>query len=415
MKIYNMKELLDALKEGREEGHTTDAAFGRALDREYIRNYLAGHGKKAERMKELAAGFARKEIKSLRYSAYAQFDTTGERNDYQDMYFEHRDRMSVMGMCAWLFERESDYRETEDILWAVCEESTWCLPAHLGGRSLEYIRETGCVFQNGKIQPGLGSQRHKLDLFSCETARDMAEILYLTGNAISPFVRKRAMEEITERVFSQYMAFGRMPHFEVDQSNWSAVCGGSVGVAALFLIEEEEMLAPVIQRALSDLDVFISSYGKDGICREGVGYWNYGFYNFSYLAWFLRERTGGRIDLFKEPEVKQAAFFPSRAFLYENSCVNFSDCENRGGCAKDLCGFLKEMYPDMPEITGLAVPEVPGGSRNIPITLRKVIWPEGNTARKFRERSDYFPDAEWLISCRYWRGRAMSCAIRGGE
>lgn len=408
MRIPNMLELVNAL-------NTPLTVFSAADDRAAVEKYLTEHAADAEQMKELAARYQKEPIGALRFETYRQFDTTGERNDYQGEYFPRRDRLEVMTMCCYLFGEEQYLKEAENCIWAICDEYTWCLPAHLGGKSLEIqplLQKSG--EKDGLIKPYEYSHRNLLDLFACETARQLAETLRLLGDRLDPLVRRRAVTDIIDRVFEQYLAFNQVQHFEINLSNWSAVCGGSLGVAALYLIESPEQLAPVIQRVISDLDVFIGSYGEDGIGREGVGYWNYGFYNFCYFACLLRERTAGKLDLFRDDKVKKAAFFPVNAFLYRNYGVNFSDCREQGTCQEEVLQCLMSVYPDMPAPTVLCE-SGNGGSRSTPITLRKLFWSGGKKGEDFRERSEYYENAGWLVSCVKSGDTAFSFVIKGGH
>ena len=43
---------------------------------------------------------------------------------------------------------------------------------------------------------------------------------------------------------------------------------------------------------------YLSGFGEDGYCSEGLGYWGYGFGHYLYLAQILYDFTEGRIDLF---------------------------------------------------------------------------------------------------------------------
>ena len=413
MRIPNMLEIMQALAAGRAQGHTAHTAFAAADDRAAVDAYLLAHPDKAEAMRAEAEAYAARPIASLRFETYRQFDTTGARNDYQDEYFEHRRRLHTVCMCAYLF-GDAYLQEAENIIWAICDEYTWCLPAHLHGQSLALLpNDRRAEAADGTIHPFAYPHPHDLDLFACETARELAELMRLLGDRLHPLVRHRAVTAIIDRVFSQYLTFNSIHHFEVDLSNWSAVCGGSLGVAAIYLMEADAQLAPVVQRVLSDLDVFLASYGQDGIGREGIGYWNYGFVNFCQFADLLKERTGGLLNLFEDEKVKSLAFFPARAFVYKDYCVNFSDCHSQASCAPELLSLLRAQYPDMPLPTALSVPSRPH-PRAGHITLRGIFWGGVAPQPPFRARSDFFPDAGWLVSCTEHAQRCFSFIAKGG-
>lgn len=411
MRIPNLLEISSAIK------GAAARPFAVMEDHTKKKAYIERHPGRLRYLRERAEGYRNRPIPALRFGDYREFDTNGSRDAFQEEYFDRRKRLNVMCMAYHFWGEGWCLQEAEDVIWAICGEFSWCLPAHFGGRSLECIREPQKArVRDGKVWSYEVSQGHCLDLFACETARELAEALRILGDAAAPLVRQWAVEEITERVFSPYLSFNAAFHFEVDQSNWSSVCGSSIGMAALYLIEEPMLLAPVLQRVISDLDVFLSSYGEDGIGLEGVGYWHYGFYNLVCFADMLKERSSGRLDLFREEKVRKVAFFPAAAYLYRDTCVNFSDCQAKSPCQRELLYYLKNVYPDMPVPTALAAEDTAPEAMKQVLSLREIYWsgPE-LTGEPFLERTEYEPDAQWLISCSRLCGRAVSFVIKGGS
>lgn len=413
MKIPNLLELTTALI-------SRPRPFAGLDDRRRIEEYLQREPERAAELKHRAQLFIEQPLISIRFQKYKEFDTTGGREAFQEEYFGHRKRLNVMVMAYLLFGDEKYLQEAEDAIWAICDEYTWCLHAHLNGRSLDCLNAGGQVGEkDGKVTSydDVSHDRH-LDLFACETAKDLAESLRILGAGITPIVRHRAVREITRRVFVPYLEFNRIFHFELDLSNWSAVCGGSIGMAALYLIDDQRMLAPVLQRVISDLDVFIASYGDDGIGLEGIGYWHYGFSNFVYFADLLREATAGKINLFHDEKVKKVAFFPAAAYLYKDCCVNFSDCRFQYPCMREVLARLLDIYPDMPVPTAYNLPPVRESLKTV-MALREIFWEGGRAAKakapQFRDRRDYYPDAQWLVSGSRVQDHVFSFVIKGGN
>ena len=411
MKIPNLLEIRQALLLGKEEGHLADGTFSILKERGKVEQFLAAHPRQCERLREAAEHPL--PLNALTYRLYRQFDTEGKRQEYEGVYFARRERMKLLTLCGYFYQDVKYYEELQDVIWEICNEYTWCLPAHLGGTSLTYLPSQEQVsIQNGKIVPYPYPHRHRLDLFACETAKELAETLRAAGESIAENVRDRVVSEIADRVFSQYLTFNSLHGFETDVSNWSAVCGASIGIAALYLMDEPELLAPVIQRVISDLDVFVGSYGEDGIGREGVEYWDFGFSNFCMFADLLKERTGGRLNLFADEKVKRMAYFPSRAYVFQDHCINFSDCEDHCSINRALLAYLKAQYPDMPAPTLCSVPEWENMEK-LP-ALRDIFWTYEWNAPEFAERSEFFEDTQWLISCQNTTEGSRSFVIKGG-
>ncbi|MDQ0723121.1 hypothetical protein QF049_004382 [Paenibacillus sp. W4I10] len=163
-------------------------------------------------------------------------------------------------------------------MWNVCGEYTWCLPAHLG---------TGEVGQvNGNI-----------DLFAAETVHMLAEIVTIHAERLDRLVIERIRFEAERRIFIPLYREQRKFHWQTADHNWSAVCGGCCGMAALLLLEDESTLQESISHTVSCMNAFLSGYGEDGGCAEGIGYWVYGFGYFTYYAEMLRQYSEGELDL----------------------------------------------------------------------------------------------------------------------
>jgi len=63
------------------------------------------------------------------YTLYREFERNGKRDDYQRVYFAKRSMLTraVMEMITG----DDSMRDViQDVLWSICEETTWVLPAH---------------------------------------------------------------------------------------------------------------------------------------------------------------------------------------------------------------------------------------------------------------------------------------------
>ena len=180
--------------------------------------------------------------------------------------------MSTFALLSFLQEQEENYLgELEDIIWAICNEHTRALPAHLGGKSLDVIIDKNIVNEQGKIESHPRKHRHSIDLFATETDFTLLEIISLLEQKLSSLVCYRAREEIYERIFKPYTELNNIFHWELLSMNWAAVYSGSIGAAAICLIEENDVLAAILQRVLNAMEIFLSGFGNDGSCREGLG------------------------------------------------------------------------------------------------------------------------------------------------
>ena len=122
-----------------------------------------------------------KPIESLRYSEFRMFKDTGNRSVYEGNYFLRRRALNTAALFSLIYPDEEKYIvKLMDIIYAMCDEYTWAIPA---------------------CQPVLeeNNDRH-LDLFSCETGFALAEIYTLLGDRLEPLIRDRIRVEFERRI-----------------------------------------------------------------------------------------------------------------------------------------------------------------------------------------------------------------------
>ncbi len=341
-------------------------------------------------------------IPVLPYSSFKLFHETGDREKAQSDpvtgYFPRRSRLHSFGQLAWLYGREEDIHELEDVIWAVCDEYTWSLPAHLkrGEGENAFIDK----LENGD---------YMVDLFAAETGDALAEIAFHLGDKLAPIVRKRIAHELEERIFSQVLqnTFGWMH----GTNNWATVCAGSVGMAAMYAIEDDEHLAEVLERILPACDSFLSGFSKDGACLEGIGYWGYGFSFFTNLADTLLQRTKGELDLFDHPLVPKIASFQQKCYFKGNRTVSFSDGSTHGKYTRTgLNCYLYRKYPEL--ITPPMQPIAGYGGSNWCNAFRTLLWAEELPAAEETYGCYPLPDAQWYICS---GAKDVGIAAKGGS
>ena len=275
-------------------------------------------------------------MESLPFTLFRGFWETGDRTPYEACYIAHRRRMNVFTAMALHEEDEIWISSLEDCLWAVCDEFTWALPAHI------YDRE--------EAAPSVIETT--VDLFAAETAFALSEIYALLKDRLSPLVRERVCLEIRRRVVGPYME----QNLTWAKNNWSAVCAGSVGSAMLLLGMEEEF-ERCKERLLTSMQLFLDSYLDDGCCLEGVLYWGYGFGYFCFFADLLRTYSHGAINLFANEKVRKIAAFRQKAYLNGDLILPFADAPHNLHYHIGINHFLAREYDEVtaPDIAYEAV------------------------------------------------------------
>lgn len=264
-------------------------------------------------------------LPQLTYRLFSEFERSGDREQYQRVYFGRRGTLSALVLTSLTLDEPDYWEALEDVIWEICNEYTWCLPAHLPANS------------------GISSTL-TVDLFAAETAHTLAEIICLLEGKLSKDIQLRVRMEVEKRVFEPVFASDQLLHWEVAAHNWASVCAGSVGMAAMLLVKDKERLEYIIRRMTAALECFLSGYGEDGGCAEGIGYWEYGFGYFIYFAEMLREHTNGSTDLIDCEKVRAIAAFPEAVYLSEGVFVNYSDSAEIMVIQPGLIRYLRNRF-----------------------------------------------------------------------
>lgn len=326
---------------------------------------------------------------SLPLSLFLEFERNGRREKYEQLYMENRRRLLVFLAMALWSEDKKWIQATEDAIWAVCDQYTWETPGHF---SLPVRFEDG---------------RTLIGLFAAETALSLCEAMYLLDDRLSDLVKARIAHEVRERVVEPFCE----KNIEWGADNWSAVCGGSCGMAAMYLGNEAEA-ETAIKKSLSYMETFLSSYLNDGACLEGPLYWEFGFGFFCMFASMVREYSNGKIDLFDDEKVKRIARFGENIYLEDNKVIPFSDSPHEHSFHPWLFGFLAKEYNICVPPMEYAVKFGDDKRCRIPFFLRDMFTENpSDTGENVKNGLTVYSESQWYIK----RNRKYLFAAKGGN
>ena len=273
-----------------------------------------------------------KDVPNLPATLYLEYRRMGNRSNYQNVWYERRKMLHCL-VLAECMEGKGRFLDTiADVVWAICEESSWTFPAHIGAQ---------------KAGSGLPDVTEPIvALFSAETASSLAWTVYLLKeqlDTVSPQICERAEREIDQRILTPYlerddfgwMAFrarsdGRRPN------NWNPWINSNVLAATLLIEKDEDRRLELTHKVLRCLDDFLVPYPSDGSCDEGPSYWGRaGAGVFDNLE-LLHSATYGRIDLYDDPAIREIGRFIYRAHITGDYFVCVGDCDARLDIDRDL-------------------------------------------------------------------------------
>ncbi len=328
-------------------------------------------------------------IEPVPFNLFKLFYTEGDRRRYEDLYFAKRGRLTTFALAVLLYGRCEDIEALEDAIWAICDEYTWVLPAHSA--------DLGNCFD-----------RNIVDLFAAETGFALAEISYLLSDKLDEKVNKRIADCVEERIFTPYLR--RRFGWETAEANWAAVCAGSVGAAFIYLAPDR--FDTVHARLIDTLKLFLKGFGEDGVCVEGIGYWDYGFGFFTYFSQLLYEFTHGDENLFELPICRKIALFQQNAFLRKNFTVSFSDGYQSWGFLPGLTQKLHDIYGDEISIPPMEYADYDDYCHRFPAYLRNFFWTDPNAVRCEKKVGEvFYPSAGWYLC----NNSKLSLAAKAGH
>ena len=260
---------------------------------------------------------------------FLDYSSNGNRDRWQNAEYPRRERIKMFTLAECLENRGRFLPPLESAIAALCAEPTWVLSAH-----------------DGKLKNFHGEESD-IDLGDSMVGLDLATADWLLGDRLSPATRQLIRTNLEHRVFAPYRqaaATGQLFWWMHGENNWNAVCLHGVTGAALTLIPSPAERAWYCALAEQNAEYYLGGFTSDGYCVEGLGYWNYGFGNYTFLAEALRQATGGHIDWLARPAVAAPALFGAQAEILNGIYPTIADSHPGGEPSDELMAFLNRRY-----------------------------------------------------------------------
>lgn len=359
-------------------------------------------------VRSVAEAAAESGLPELRARDILSFTRSGNRSDFEATH--HLRRRELVCLAAALArdaaepgidnlcERGELIDRIQDRLWAVCEESSWILSAHLWNNGL-----------SSELPP---PDIHMIDLAAAQTALTLCEVLYLSEEYLHPEIVDRVDYELEQRVFRPYLYRNNF-HWMTSYHNWNIVCHSSIAGAALYRGGSRYRSA-ILAKILQHAGRYIDGHDDQGSTPEGIMVWNYGFGHLCMLNDFLERWTGGELSMFRDQEekIRQIASFPGKIHLSGEAFVNFSDCDRTTRLSPLIFAYLHRRLGfdlSLPPYTGL---------KEHDYILRLLFTPQDSNVpwMAAHPKVAYFEGNQWLVA-RSDTGRTprVTIATKGGH
>ncbi len=259
-----------------------------------------------------------KEIPQVPATLLLEYVRTGNRSNYEAKSFARRNNLMDLVLAESVEDKGRFSDAIANYVWAICEETYWGVPAHLGTQ---------------KAKSGLPDVEDPIvELFGAETVSTLALTDYFVGeklDKVSPLIRKRIYLEAYRKIFGPV---NRLPVYSwMDPArkvnNWDPWIMSNLMTANLLLEPDDTKRAANVYQYMKSTDVYLNGLGDDGGCDEGPSYWfAAGGAVFDTLE-TLQSATNNRINIYDEPLIKKMASYIYKMHIADNYFVNFADAD----------------------------------------------------------------------------------------
>lgn len=249
-------------------------------------------------------------------SQAARVHRDGDRVAWEDPALARQHRLSRAAVAAAVTLEERWIDEVVDGVQLLCEQSSWCWPAH-----------DDAFDRHGSVLATVTDPY--LDLGAGEVVAQLAWIDHVLGtqlDARAPGIRSRIRHEAQVRVFRPFVE-RRDWHWlglDGDVHNWNPWIHSSVLTAAVQLHDDP---AHIIDLVVEGLDRYLFSLPDDGAIDEGYSYWWNGACRALEALELLEYATDrSRPDL---AGLRETVAFPHRCHLGGDWYANLADGQAR--------------------------------------------------------------------------------------
>ncbi len=285
-----------------------------------------------EGIAEAAEKLLDKPVPALPATLYMKYYRTGNRSEYERPYFARRDAMLTLLMAERTEGKGRFMDLLTDYVWAVCEETSWVIPAHNApchGNPVNCLPDSFCL--------GPEDDMRHVDLFSAATGAALAWVWSLGAeilDGVTPAIRRRISELLDARIFHPYCDVNGENNWWMGENgerlnNWTPWIVSNALTAFMLCCPDEERKRIALNRSAVFLDRFTADYPADGGCDEGPGYWGVAGASYFDCLELIRDMTGGEVDLTSDPFVRRMCEYFADFRLGKDAWANFADASHR--------------------------------------------------------------------------------------
>ena len=265
------------------------------------------------------------ETTALTAVKYMSFYRTGSGSPYQAEAGRRRTALMECMLAECLEHKGTFLDKIADIVWAICEETSWIDPHHNNHMHDHML--------TGIIRNPLPDVHDScfVDLVAGSTSSLLSWVYYFLKeplDEITPMICERIEYEIQRRIVVPFMTHDDLTWFGFyghKINNWNPWILSNILCADLICVKDPDVRAKFFSRALEKLDIYIGVVPADGGCDEGPGYWFAAGAALYDALCVIYAGTDGKLSFFSEPLIKNVGEYIAKAHLYGDRFANFAD------------------------------------------------------------------------------------------
>ncbi|MFR9620887.1 MAG: hypothetical protein SNH63_06695 [Rikenellaceae bacterium] len=264
---------------------------------------------------------------------YRQANREGNRGIYKPRYYRTMDKLEHFLLAECIENQGRFLPQIEIFCRAIMEMKSWLHPNHDDAENT--------VLEGKRVSIDLGARKFGFVLALTE--------ITLTDR-LSPQLRADIASNLRYRITDSYLnsckgldTYPKTNTWIKLTNNWNSVCTSGTLLTIMTTSQQKAERVVAIGCAINSMKYYLSGFGEDGYCSEGLGYWNYGFGHYLYLAEILYDYSDGKIDLFKfdNPKKMEAvANYPAEYEIHNKWYAPFSDGVTQVADGTDNIGYL---------------------------------------------------------------------------
>ena len=253
-------------------------------------------------------------------TAYMKYYRTGIRDYDSNIDYAMRHNMFWLAMAECLERKGRFMDQLIDYIWALCETTSWCLPAH-NWQGLEG------GWSNDATRPLPDINDPQIDLFAGTTGEYLAWVLYIMRSEldkVSFLIGERIEYELNKRIVEPFCN-RRDAWWTADTThNWHMWISSNCLAVVLLTETNPAKRAKAAELGLRYTEEFYRNYMADGSTNEGANYWGAAAGSMYYALKLMKLASHGAVDQFDETMVKNIASYIYRIHINEYDFYNYS-------------------------------------------------------------------------------------------